>query len=238
MTSDRVAGTLRLRALVTFVNDVASFDEHESNRLANGIRLLNCLLAAVGSFQMCEDIQPEDGAVLVDILDCGSSDSGTFNKTNFYEFICALQECVPSQMNQENLARKIEECAIALASQFAFNAEQIRKALSLVIERKCRFSLIDDEGREITLSPSCRKITSGDDQRKITVAAIRHICIVATNRDSYEIDAANLADLKLGDRVVIVEPSPFEKHRCIRADKATFDEDEPDFFGYGTQSEK
>lgn len=230
MTTRRIVETLRIKALVTSVNGLVSFDEYEPSRLENGIRLLDSLLGTTGSFRTGGSIKPENGSVLVDIVAFGGPDSETFDKNLFYNVCHAFQECLSVPINQEHAEEIIEERSIAFAGQFHFNAERVRKALSLVIKRKYKVSLLDEEDQEITLSLPLRTLGSGEEQTKMDVTGMRNICVVETDQGSYETDAAEAANLKVGDHVVIIEPSPTEKHRCIRADRATSVEDEPDFF--------
>ncbi len=230
MKKHRTAGTLRIKALVQCVGDIFVLDEAAPRQLRIARNLLNHTLGAFGKFRLGKEIELQDGAVLVRVLDVSDQGAEHFDDDSYNAFLREVQDCMSTPLSPQDPELDLSDRTVSLAAKTGCDTTRIGKALSMIGIRHGEASLLVEQGDTIKLGASSH-LSASEERFDIVVAGKNEYTRIETSSGTFTVAEADLIDLKPGDRVVLVDPGPCEKRRCIFADRAELvEEGEPELF--------
>ena len=250
-------GNLRIKALVKSIDDIFVFDEVTPHQLRVATNLINHTLGAFGEYRAGKEIELQNGAVRVPILNVRSDDNvsndgaegeeheeheereegeegeegeAKFDLAAYHAFLRKVKCSMSTPLDLQDQQLDLSDRSALLAEQTGCDPVRIRRALSMIGIKHCSATVLVEEDDAIELcAPS--QFVAPRDWSEIIVAEKGEYAWIKTSKGIFRLRAADAVGLMPGDRVVLVEPGASEKRRCIFADRAILaEEDEPDLF--------
>lgn len=254
MKTYTTVGNLRIKALVKSIDDIVVFDEVTPHQLRVATNLINHTLGAFGEYRTGKEIELQNGAVRVPILNVRSDDNvsndgeegeeseeseegeegeegeAKFDLAAYHAFLRKVKSSMSTPLDLQDQQLDLSDRSALLAEQTGCDPVRIRRALSMIGIKHCSATVLVEKEDAIELCAPSQFVTPRD-WSEIIVAEKGEYAWVKTSKGVFRLRAADAVGLMPGDRVVLVAPGASEKRRCIFADRAILaEEDEPDLF--------
>ena len=220
MSAKQKVGTIQFSAPIISLPGAYSVTASDAPRIKHQIALLNRALHVFGSYRAGRDFQPENGAISIDIFYSGLSGDSTFDASAFYELARKLNDACAKALNTDQDEDDLSAHSKDMAEKNNLDAARVQKVLETAKRHSSSLVIIDNSNQLIPLGSLPRPAHEESESIDIDVATCTDLAQIGTDENSYVFLASLVTDVKLGDKIQVLDIGPTQKRRCIAAESA------------------